>query len=718
MSGKKKASYSQVKSFEEMDLGQLKERFYEIAKAHEANAGKAPVDGGGSNAPTKKPGQAPSFADLDLNTYTADVPNLKEMTPDEILQRYVDTATLEARPNYADGSNPNKAIPKAIDGAAWNRIKLSFGNKSPEQTVKYLEADYGVGNVTQSKSGAIVVKNKKDGAWYQLDPEGGGQGDFVDRALERTRDVLADNADIAASVGLGIATAVAAAPLAAGLTGLAAVGGAGAVGAAAGAGGAMGRVLMGRLVGTYEATPEEMLRDIAVETLISAAGGSFIPGAKWGAGELSKKFAKAAPVLQAAEPQNKKVLAEIIGFFGGFGEENAERIINRGKQVAAHMDKYKGSKGLETALRDQVHSTQALAQHVAGARLAYGNDLYNGFVKEAGEEFSPWVGKIFTASNTNASSISLIDQGVVKYANGKISLNVVDDATNVFSNPAALEVLQPVVSVMDRFNKMGVQTGEKGARAYLSFKELLNNALGEAENAAEKAGGDLAMGAVRNFKREVLEAYANKAIDGVKSPGLVKKLIDIDREYARVSSLTEDFVNATKKGGDLKSEYYRKLYETNFAPNKTTTKTALKNDNIKQVMETLGKYDTKIQLHFDDILDRKAAIAGTPLIRPGMSGNVQTAIGAGAGLATNPIVGGLTFAISSPRVNYNVARMASTALDSLNNFNRLSPVTRTQLLKSTEAMKQFAAPILEVPGIEAQTRTQLQQMLKGGGNGQ
>lgn len=656
----------------------------------------------------------PSAQGLDLNNMD---PAQLDSQINSMFDRYVDPATLESRPDYANGSAPERAIPKAVDGATWNRFKLSFGNKKPDEKVKYLEQDYGAGNVVYNQK-RDQYSIKKDGAWYQLDPEGGGQGDFVDRALERTRDVLADNADIAASVGLGIATAVAAAPLAAGLTGLAAVGGAGAVGAAAGAGGAMGRILMGRLVGTYEATPEEMLRDIAVETLISAAGGSFIPGAKWGTGELSKKFAKAAPVLQTAEPQNKKVLAEIIGFFGGFGSENAERMINRGTQVAAHMDKYKASKGLEAALLDQVRSTQALAQHVAGARLAYGKDLYNGFVKEAGEEFSPWVGKIFTESNANASSISLIKQGVVKYANGKISLNVVDDATNVFSNPAALKALSPLVSVMNRFNKMGVQTGEKGARAYLSFKELLNNALGEAENAAEKAGGDLAMGAVRNFKREVLEAYANKAIDGVKSPGLVNKLIDIDGEYARISNLTEDFVGAAKKGGDFKSDYYRKLYETNFAPNKITTKTALKNDNIKQVMDTLGKYDSKLQKHFDDILDRKAAIAGSPLIRPGMQGNVQTATGAAAGLFASPLTGGLVMAASSPRVNYNVARMASTALDSLNNFNRLSPVTRTQLLKSTEAMKQFAAPILEVPGIEAQTRTQLQQMLKGGGNGQ
>ena len=717
MSGKKKASYSQVKSFEEMDLGQLKERFYEIAKAHEANAGKAPVDGSGSNAPTKKPGQAPSFADLDLNTYTADVPNLKEMTPDEILQRYVDTATLEARPNYADGSNPNKAIPKAIDGATWNRIKLSFGNKSPEQTVKYLEADYGVGNVTQSKSGAIVVKNKKDGAWYQLDPEGGGQGDFVDRALERTRDILADNADIAASIGVGIATAGAAAPLAAGLTGLAAVGGAGAVGAASGAGGAMGRILMGRLVGTYDATPEQMARDIGVETLLGMAGGAFVPGVKYGKQGLAKMFAKAQPELKKAAPGSKEIMQKIIGFTSGAGEDAVAHWMDNAK-VPKFISQY--ADDAEGAILKNIEETKQIAQNVVSAKRGYAADLYGKFAEEAGDNFKPWVGKIFTASNVETPPLSLMNEGVLKYGNGKLTLNVADDVTNVFGRKESLGVLKPLVDVVNDFNRAAPAVGKDGAKQYLVFKERLNAALLKAEAVATAPGKNemLALNEARKLKAELLTAYANKAIDIKKAPEMVGKLAAIDKEYARISALTDDFETAVRKGGDLDIQPYRALYEKTFAQNKISSKSAVNKSEFNQIMDKLGKYSPDIADLSDNIGARKAALAASPWFRPGMSSNVQTMAGMAAGAVYSPVGAGMIAAAASPKVNYNAAKMASALFKGLDFVRGLPTSQRLQMLKTPEAVAQMYKTVMEIPGLEAQTAAQLQQMLQGGGNGQ
>ncbi len=694
----------------------LQSRFYSLAQRAEArnSARNETLGGGDSQKPAATP--ASSFASLDLGGGVESASDFDTMNVDQLAEKYLDPATLETRPDYANGSAPDRAIPKAVDGATWNRFKLSFGNKKPDETVKYLEQDYGAGNVVfdpRRKQYSI----KKDGAWFQLDPEGGGQGDFMERALERTRDVLADNADIAVSVGVGIATAGAAAPLAAGLTGLAAVGGAAGVGAASGAGGAMGRVLMGRLVGTFEATPEQMARDIGVETLLGMAGGAFVPGVKYGKQGLAKMFASAQPELQKAAPGVKEMVQKVIGMTSGAGEDAVAHWMDNAK-VPKFLAQY--ADDAEGAILKNVEETKQIAQNVVAAKRGYASDIYGKFAEEAGDNFKPWVGKIFTGSNVEAPPLSLMQSGVLKYGNGKLALNVADDATNIFGRKESLGVLKPIVDIVNDFNRAVPAAGKDGAKQYLVFKERLNAALLKSEALATAPGKNemLALGEARKLKGELLTAYANKAIDATKAPEMVGKLAGLDKEYARISALTDDFEAAVRKGGDLDIQPYRSLYEKTFAQNKISSKSAVNKSEFNQIMDKLGKYSPEIGDLADNIGARKAALAASPWLRPGMASNPIAAASGVAGLAFSPSIAGVGLIGSSPKVNYQAAKITSSLFKGLDLVRSLPTSQRMQMLKTPEAVAQFYKTILETPGLEAQTAVQLQQMMQGGGGGQ
>lgn len=717
MAKSKKLGYSEVNDLSQMSMEDLQSRFYALAQRAEQRQQPAANGQAAENPAALQQKVNTGFASLDLGDTPYSPDDFQSLTIEQLEEKYLDPALLETRPEYANGSSPEKAIMKTPEGATWQRTKLAFSNKPITEQIKYLEEEYGAGNVKLSKGKNITVK--QNGAWFQLDPAGGGQGDLMDRALERTRDVLADNADLAVSLGLGVATAGAAAPLVAGLTGAAAIGGAAGVGAASGAGSAMGRVLMGRLVGTYDANPEDTLKDIGVETLISMAGGSFVPGAKYGAKEFGKMFAKAQPALQKAAPGVKDTIQKILGFTSGAGEDAVSHWMDNPK-VPTFLARY--ADDAEGALLANIDDTKAIARNVVDAKRNFGQDIYGKFAEEAGEDFAPWVGKIFTGSNTaNAKNpITLMDEGVLKYNNGALSLNVADDVTSIFGRKESLRVLKPLVDVVNDFNKARPATGKDGAKQYLVFKERLNDALAKAEAAALAPGrSDLqALSAARNLKAELMTAYAEKAVDAVKAPQLAGKLANVDKEWARISTLTDEFESAVRKGGEFDVQPYRQLYEKVFAQNKISSKSAANKSEINQIMDILGKYKPDISNLTDNIGARKAAIAASPWMRTGMAANVQTTAGMATGLATNPTIGGFTFAAGSPKINYKAAQLASGMFKGLDFIRGLAPEARKQMLQTPQAVQQFYKTILEIPGIEAQTANQLNQMLRGGSGGQ
>lgn len=639
----------------------------------------------------------------------------------QLENKYLDPATLELRPSYADGSAPEKAIHKAIDGAAWARTKLAFSNKNPQEQVSYLEKDFGAGNVKLSKGGNITIKDKNSNAWYQLDPVGAGQGDWMEKALEKTRDILADNADLAVSVGLTVATAGAAAPLAAGLTGIAAVGGAGAVGAASGAASGMGKVLLGRLVGTYDATPEEMLKDIGLEIVLGLAGNAFIPGVKYGARELGAMFKKSAPVLAEAAPESKKLLTKIIGMTSGQGEEVASHWVNNQAKVGNELAKY--GKDLESGILANINQTKQFAEEVVQAKRAYSKDIYTKFAEEAGENFAPNVGRVFNKAAVGSMPVDLVDSGILKWdgVKGVINLNSVDDIMksnpelgSIFTEPKARRLLTPVLNVVNTFNKVSPASGKAGAEQFLTFKNRLSAALRQSQAMASEAGLDSAYMDVSKFAGQLKSAYVNRAVDGIKHPELMQKLISTDKAYQQVSELIRPFTETVKNANKIGIDAYKNLYKSTFEVSKLSANKAVAGNRLQESINLLSKYKPNLSEIVDDIGARKAALAASPWTR----GGLDTAFTIGAATSLQPAAIA-AMATRSPKINYQAAKLATSMYGGLDFVRKLPEASRKLMLQRPEAVAKLFDTVISTPGLEAQIGQQLGHQLMGGGqNGQ
>ena len=194
------------------------------------------------------------------NNPQAAIDNPTQM-PDEasvnaFLDSVTDQATGDFLPAYANGLDKNAAINRSpVD--AIDRLKLAFGDE--EGNMQFLKQRFDA--VDKDENGNLVVQSQ--GKWHRVDP---GSMDNVD-AWTRTTELIGDIADIAPTIGtIGGSLALGAATGGASL-----VAQAGAF-AAFGAGTAAARTSLGRLVGTYEASTEDQLKEVAFESLLNVGG--------------------------------------------------------------------------------------------------------------------------------------------------------------------------------------------------------------------------------------------------------------------------------------------------------------------------------------------------------------------------------------------------------------------------------------------------------------
>lgn len=190
---------------------------------------------------------------------------------------------------YNDPKNPVNISPISIS----DRAKLAVGNV--KGSINYLRNKFDQVSV-DADNGLLV---QKGGVWYTVDPKGLGDGSAWDMAKELSKDV----GDL---VDLGINAATVTGALAAAGTG---VGIPASAAVAAGGGAASGavRTSLGRYFGTYDTTPDEEIKDIALESVLSA-GGQFIAA---GARPTLEALSKAASKISRAA-----IKEPVIGLYG------------------------------------------------------------------------------------------------------------------------------------------------------------------------------------------------------------------------------------------------------------------------------------------------------------------------------------------------------------------------------------------------------------------
>lgn len=171
-------------------------------------------------------------------------------------------------PYGADGSSEESAINQSPLSVG-QRFRLAFGNE--KGSLKFLKENFE--DAKKDKEGNYKVK--KDGSWYAVDPTGFGDGpaySFADKVANLGAEALKDAVDLTDDAISMIGAAIGAG----GGAGAASIPGA-ALGAAAAS---AANSSLGRWAGTYEAEPEEMLADAALDALLTAGGYGIVPGAK------------------------------------------------------------------------------------------------------------------------------------------------------------------------------------------------------------------------------------------------------------------------------------------------------------------------------------------------------------------------------------------------------------------------------------------------------
>jgi hypothetical protein len=226
-----------------------------------------------------------------------------------------------ANPNDYDVvmNTPDTAVNTSPVGFG-DRIRLALGNAKGQ--INYLKANYQDATM---KDGDLYVKDK--GVWHTVDARGLGDGNGWDVAKELGGDIADLTKDAIVGAGQVIGAGVGAAE-----------GGLGAIpGAAIGAGVASaGTAALGRILGTYDDTPEGMIKDVALDSFLGFAGEGVALGAKEAiVPTLSKVFSKlSAPEVSG---QVKSKIAGYMKTLTGIPDTDTMTALTYGDEVGAKV---------------------------------------------------------------------------------------------------------------------------------------------------------------------------------------------------------------------------------------------------------------------------------------------------------------------------------------------------------------------------------------------
>jgi hypothetical protein len=248
--------------------------------------------------------------------------------------------------------------------SAGDRAMLAAGNT--KGSLEFLRENYQ--DVGYDPDKGLSVLNQ--GVWQQVDPSGLGKGDAWERAAELGKDVAEFLPSFAAK-----SAAISAGASAGGAAGLAApVPGGAAIGTVLGAGaGAFvaesAESAIGKLVGTYEATPEEFLVDTALESVLTAGLYAVPMGVRPTWGKTKEAFGNLA---KNANQNVKNGMKELMSRTTGTKQASTDRLFENPKAIMGYVDKHIG-KGVSTTKAEAEIAKSATTQTgklFQGARTA------------------------------------------------------------------------------------------------------------------------------------------------------------------------------------------------------------------------------------------------------------------------------------------------------------------------------------------------------------
>jgi len=631
-----------------------------------------------------------------------------EFDVDKYINERFDPVSGEVRPAYANGSSPEAAINKSPLSVV-DRFKMGFGNDKGVDS--YLKEKFGPENVKQFGNGDFAVKDGD--AWYRANPDGRGDGD----AWDKTKETLKDYSQFYGK-GMTAAAGITAGLLTGGVGSIVVTGVAG--------GGAEGvRSSLGRLMGTYEATPEQQLKDVGLEMAISAMGQAIPLGVKPTAnmiGGLFRRGAQAAgkiaePVVEALAQVKAKAMgtdAGAIRMWYTHADEVGQKLISAGKGTEA------AENVVQNLFQQNITNTAKIANETrAGLTKFYGTEM-----SKIAEKASPKT----TADVGSAirSTFSELGEGLVKTVGptGDVALRPqAEIAANLakagnispISDKAGYGIIKEWTDFLHNFSKQKAVTGKAGVEQYIKFEQLAGQKAWELKQLAQEQGGAEAAKIVDQMYANMQSKMSSNLSKTMGDSTLSEGFAALQSKYANYKNTLAPILDAQrtamKKGTN---DVYTTLYDRLFKASDLTSKGLSAKNSLRAAMKDIGQYAPGIEASVHDMALNKAASAALPWVNPKLVGQGAVAVGA-AGLASGNPAAMATLALTSPKVGYEAAKLATSMGRGLGFLQKLPAGQAATLFQDPKLAAPFIQTILQMPGVEDDVKNKLLSPMMGGG---
>lgn len=622
---------------------------------------------------------------------------------------------LELNPKQFDleFNNPDQPINESPVSMV-DRAKLALGNTKGQ--LGYLKNKFD--DVKVHPDNGLLVKNK--GVWQKVDSSGMDAWELTNDLVEGAIGFIPS----AVASGVGGAKGAAAGAVA-GPVGIVA----GSIAGAAGGGGlAEGiRTSLGRLAGTYEAAPEEQLKDVGIEMLLNAGGQAVGLGVKPTLSMLGKAAKNISKTVGLDKLGNatKDVLAGVWGRTTGAGDVATRTLIDQPDEVVGALAKAKNGAGsiadIQTHLRqDQIEAVNEIVDQAPRALTKKFGQLVDDMVEHVDDVESVDLGGVIKRAQQ-----TLVQKGYGKIIAepqslalkrgmgiaGDLSQATPEESSKVFqllSNNEALKKItagesgvalddqtRAALKNMAEFtNELALAKSAKGKNAARALMEIKKNVNAMARNVARPDSPPALQSFVKDFKDSVINEIGGEF-----------HRLGVTDKYVATSNLYERFADSVDVARRISQSENGSEVLLNKLIQGTGANQTYK-DFAKDMAELLGEAGNQ---KLKSITVKEAARNFAPILPKSTLGQfTATGLGAGAlaaGGVSAPVAGAVA-AQTSPRIVMRQVQYMNKALDLL---KALPDSQRAQWLRDPNLVRETFKAVLQPAQDEDQNIDQLLQ---------
>jgi hypothetical protein len=708
-------------------------------------------------------------------------PGAAPQPQDDWVAEPIADAAFDLKPDYANGLSPEAPINKSpVD--LMDRAKMSFGNAAGNE--QFLKSKFQA--VAKDPDGNFIVQ--KDGLWYRADAKNLEDADawkvtksflkagmglaqpglFLEDAVkdQDSREVLGDYADLSKEVGavsLGIATGGAA------TASMGLLGGA----AATGAGIATVNTSLGRAAGTYEASVEQQVKDIAFETAFNVMGVGIPLGVKPTGAWIAKRLPRVAAAYKSMTDAGKSVVKNTWGRMT-VGAERWDVLEQHADEMAEAMTRYSKTANDETfeqlAQLDSMKQIERLSKIAPKIESKMYGKMSADIVRSVDDSFKAPIREVAKDVYEEAAAAGLgvfevpaaratgsefrklfleggeaaVERSTRKLLSPQESLELLKSgklpkgarfvlrsqkellsdlhATGQFGEFGDLATDATAYNqITDAFEQIGklsqskVTTGKQGAKELLNLQKITSRITYSLKERGENAGSALTQSFAARLNERLKGRFA-ETFDAVtpKTSDGRSLYTALNEEYTASKKALDTLVKATKNKDNTKGT--ESFVNRIFADNK---RNVTEKEALRQLAETAKRHglpelgvinEARKRLKIND-----AVIAFNPMVKPGLLGKgSQTMFAGSLGGAALGMGGGLPAAAGAVILGGAVTspRVAYTLMQGKNYVSALKAEQLEMLRQNPELLQGLVQTTLQVPQIEEGVK---QKLLQGGG---